>query len=106
MQVEQEHPAIFAQRFLRSHHLLHSIACRILGDEERAFLAIENCRRIASRNPPHFVYEGEFRSWLLRVLIEEALTFVRERQGEMDPAAVVKPISVSMSESTEKPELG
>src|SRR5215469_8927441 len=74
---EQEDPWIFAQRFSRSYRLLHLIACRVLG-EERAPLAIKNCWRSASRNPPYFEYEGAFRSWLVRVLIDEALVILRK----------------------------
>ena len=37
---EQKDPSIFAQRFSRSYRLLHLIACRVLGDEERVPLAI------------------------------------------------------------------
>src|SRR5215472_11590870 len=75
---EQEDPSIFAQRFSRSYRLLHLIACRVLGDEERAPLAIKNCWRSASRNPPWFEYEGAFRSWLVRVLIDEALAILQK----------------------------
>jgi hypothetical protein len=70
---EQEHSAIFTERFLRSYRLLHFIAGRVLGDEERSSIAIQNCWRTASRNPRHFEYEGAFRSWLVRVLIDEAM---------------------------------
>jgi len=75
---EQEDPSIFAKRFSRSYRLLRLIACRVLGDEERVPLAIKNCWRSASRNPPYFEYEGAFRSWLVRVLIDEALVIRRK----------------------------
>jgi len=77
---EKEQSAIFVRRFLRSYRFLHFIACRVLGNEERAPIAVQNCWRTASRNPPHFEYEGAFRSWLLRVLIDEALAILRESQ--------------------------
>jgi hypothetical protein len=57
----EEQSAIFFQRFLRNYRLLDFIACRVLGDEERAPIAVHNCWRTASRNPPHFEYEGAFR---------------------------------------------
>jgi DNA-directed RNA polymerase specialized sigma24 family protein len=79
---EEEQSAIFFQRFLRSYRLLDFIACRVLGDEERAPIAVQNCWRTASRNPPHFEYEGAFRSWLVRVLIDEALAILCEKRGE------------------------
>src|SRR5215468_7604403 len=75
---EQRDPSILAQRFSRSYRFLHLVACPVLGDEERVPLAIKNCWRSASRNPPYFEYEGAFRSWLVRVLIDEALTILRK----------------------------
>lgn len=104
MKRQQEQFAIFAQRFLRSYRLLNFIAFRVLGDEERALVAILNCWRTASRNPPRFEYEGAFRSWLVRVLIDEALAILRESQRERDTAAAVVN-AVSLSHSTEKPGL-
>lgn len=87
MEIEQEQYALFAQRFLRSYHLLRFIACRVLGDAEGAHLVIQNCWRTASRNPPHFEYEGAFRSWLVRILINEALAILRESHRAKDAAA-------------------
>ena len=75
----REDPAEFRARFSRCYRLLHFIACRVLGGPEQADDAIENCRRTASRHPPRFEYEGAFRSWLLRVLIDEALAIVPGR---------------------------
>jgi len=84
----QEDPAVFHTRFWRCFRLLHFIACRVLGDPERADDAVENCWLRASRNPPRFEYEGAFRSWLVRVLIDEALGIFRQTresaQGETD----------------------
>lgn len=93
---QEEKSAIFFQRFLRSHGLLNFIACRVLGDEEKAPMAVQNCWRTASRNPPHFEYEGAFRSWLVRILIDEALAILRESHGERDAAAAaVSGVSLS-----------
>jgi RNA polymerase sigma-70 factor (ECF subfamily) len=72
--------AAFRARFWRSHRLLHFIACRVLGSPERADDAIENCWLKASRNPPRFEYEGAFRSWLVRLLMDEALAILREKR--------------------------
>lgn len=69
----QEEPAVFDTRFSRCFRLLHFVACHILGGPERAHDAIEGCRLTASRNPPRFEYEGEFRRWLVRILVDEAL---------------------------------
>ena len=101
MKREQEQSAIFAQRFLRSYRLLNFIACRVLGNEEKAPIAVQNCWQAASRNPPRFEYEGAFRSWLVRILISEALAILRESQGKRDPAAA-DVNAVSLSDSREK----
>ena len=82
----QEHATVFAQRFSRTYGLLHLIAYRVLGDEGKALLAIQKCQVTASRNPPRFESEGAFRSWLLRVLIDEALEILREGQRARQPA--------------------
>lgn len=37
-------------------------------------------RLAASGNTPRFEYEGAFRSWLVRVLIDEALVLLGEKQ--------------------------
>lgn len=70
--------AEFHTRFWRCYRLLHFLACRVLGGAEQADDAIENCWLTASRDPPQFEYEGAFRSWLVRVLIDEALA-IRQR---------------------------
>lgn len=74
----QEDPPVFATRFSRCRPLLHFIACRVLAGTEGADRAVENCRLMASRNPPRFEHEGAFRSWLLRVLIDEARAVLRK----------------------------
>jgi DNA-directed RNA polymerase specialized sigma24 family protein len=73
----QEEPAIFDARFSRCFRLLYFVACRVLGGDERAHDAIAACWPTASRNPPRFEYEGAFRGWLVRVLIDEALAILR-----------------------------
>jgi DNA-directed RNA polymerase specialized sigma24 family protein len=77
----QEDPAIFIARFSRCHALLHFIACRVLGDTEGAQDSVQNCWLTASRNPPKFQHEGAFRSWLLRIAIDEALA-IRQKKKE------------------------
>lgn len=63
----------FETRFMRCRNLLHFVACRVLETIEGAEDAVENCRRRASQNPPAFESEGAFCSWLVRILIDEAL---------------------------------
>ena len=67
-------PAVFNTRFFAVFVCCTSLHIHILGGPERAHDAIEGCRLRASRNPPRFEYEGEFRRWLVRVLVDEALT--------------------------------
>ena len=73
----------FLERFWRCNSLLHFLAYRILGTHEEAGNAVENCRIVASRNPPDFEYEGAFRSWVARILIDEALAILRQRNAAL-----------------------
>lgn|ERR1700722_19909536 len=79
-QESPEHTQGFASRFLPYRPLLYSLARRLLGDKPGAENALENCWRRASRNQPKFKYEGAFRSWLARVLIDEALAIHRKKR--------------------------
>jgi DNA-directed RNA polymerase specialized sigma24 family protein len=97
MSNQREQEALFAVRFSRCYRWLQFIAYRVLGGTERADEAIERCRLRSSLNPPQFEYEGAFRSWLLRVLIDEAVAVLRRsqeeagydigRETELEPAA-------------------
>ena len=73
-------PKIFEERLARCRYLLHFLAVRILGSEDEAEDAVRNCRAAASRNPPSFESEGAFRSWLARILIDEACALLRRKQ--------------------------
>jgi DNA-directed RNA polymerase specialized sigma24 family protein len=75
----QERLTQFDTRFYRCHSLLHFIACRVLPDSEGPEEAIENCRVRASQNLPEFEQEGAFRSWLVRILLDEAMAIRRRR---------------------------
>ena len=74
----QEQFAEFDRQFSRYRAPLDFLAGRIL-DDERAAEAVQGCWLAASRNPPLSVREGAFRSWLVRILIDEAL--IRRRSG-------------------------
>jgi DNA-directed RNA polymerase specialized sigma24 family protein len=63
----------FVNWFSRCRNTLHYVAELILKDSEMAEHAVQNCRQKASRNLPGFEREGEFRGWIVRVLIDEAL---------------------------------
>jgi DNA-directed RNA polymerase specialized sigma24 family protein len=78
----RQQSALFDARFSRCHEMLHFLAFRVLGSPERADDVVENCRITASQNLPTFEYEGAFRSWLVRLLIDEALVIVRQREND------------------------
>jgi DNA-directed RNA polymerase specialized sigma24 family protein len=71
---DHEHLDQFANWFARSRNTLHYMADLILNNSEMAEHAVENCKQKASQNLPGFESEGEFRGWIFRVLINEALT--------------------------------
>jgi DNA-directed RNA polymerase specialized sigma24 family protein len=81
----------FELQFSRSCELLHFIARRILQCIEEAEQAVKNCRLTASRNPPRFSSEGAFRSWLVRILIDEATLLLRTKQGNSTASSRHRP---------------
>jgi DNA-directed RNA polymerase specialized sigma24 family protein len=72
---------VFDEWFSRCLGPLHFMACRVLKGSDGADVAVERCWLFASRNPPAFDGEGDFRSWLLRVLINEASAILLDRLG-------------------------
>jgi hypothetical protein len=66
-------------RALRYRRLLHLVAHRVLGNPDRANIAVENCLLAASRHVRAFDCEGAFRSWLVRLAIDEALAILHGR---------------------------
>jgi DNA-directed RNA polymerase specialized sigma24 family protein len=87
-----EQKLIFDARFRRCYRVLHFIACHVLGSSERAEEAIGSCWRVASRRPRQCEREGEFHSWLLRVLIDEALVLLRESMPTPAPKVLCEPV--------------
>jgi DNA-directed RNA polymerase specialized sigma24 family protein len=83
--------ALFDRRFWRCYRLLFFIAYRILGDSQDAKKAVENCWYSASFRASQVEYEGAFRSWLARVLIDEALLLLRQRQPLRTPYLGIEP---------------
>ena len=61
--------------------LLSLIAYRVLGNHEDAEEAVQNCLRLASDRAPRFEHEGAFRSWLARILIDEAVTILHKKRS-------------------------
>ncbi len=78
----QEQPEAFDAQCSRYRRSLYFIACRLLGVPEWAEDAVTNCFHAASRNPPRFDCEGDFRLWLMRILIDEALFVLHEERNK------------------------
>jgi hypothetical protein len=76
----KENEIFFDQRFSRCRKLLYFVAHRILNCAEEAEAAVKNCRLTASRNLQKFQSEGAFKSWLVRILIDEA-TLLRGKES-------------------------
>ncbi len=59
--------------------VLHFVAYRVLGDPDKADIAVENCLLAAVRLLRPFDSEGAFRRWLARIAIDEALAILHGR---------------------------
>jgi DNA-directed RNA polymerase specialized sigma24 family protein len=66
--------------FSRYRRVLYRVAYRVLNNHQEAKDAVRNCLLAASCNAPRFENEGAFRSWLVRVLIDEALAILYEER--------------------------
>jgi DNA-directed RNA polymerase specialized sigma24 family protein len=75
-----EHPIVFVERFWQWRESLYVVACRFAVDRKAATELVEGCFRKACANPPRFESNGEFGSWLLRILIKEALLARRTKK--------------------------
>ena len=87
--IQGETPAFNAQ-FSRCRGLLYFIAFRVLSGLEGAEEAVQNCLLTAISHPLKFKSEGAFRSWLLRILIDEALQILRQKKSA--PTACVEQV--------------
>jgi DNA-directed RNA polymerase specialized sigma24 family protein len=77
----QDERRAFDAQFSRCRGLLYFVASRVLDGGEGAEEAVKNCFLTAVRNPLKFESEGGFRSWLFRILIDEALQILREKKS-------------------------
>jgi RNA polymerase sigma-70 factor, ECF subfamily len=66
--------------FSRYRPILYRLAQRILRNHEESEDAVQNCSLVAFRKMESFKYEGAFRSWLARILVNEAITTLRKRK--------------------------
>ena len=80
---QQEDPRDFEARLSRRRGLLHFVACRMLRSCEGADEAVERCFLTACGDPQEFEYEGAFRSWLVRIVIDEALRILVKRKRDL-----------------------
>ena len=63
-------------RASRYRRLLHFVTHRVLGNSDRAAIAVENCLYSVSGYTITLDCEGAFRSWLVRIAIDEALAIL------------------------------
>lgn len=75
----QEQRAEFEGRFSRCRNSLYFLAWGALGAVGEAEEALENCYRKASRQPKRFTSDGEFGSWMIRMLINEIVLVANRR---------------------------
>jgi RNA polymerase sigma-70 factor (ECF subfamily) len=66
--------------FSRYRPILYRLAQRILRNHEESEDAVQNCSLAAFRKLKGFKYEGAFRSWLVRILVNESITILRARR--------------------------
>jgi hypothetical protein len=65
----------------RYRHVLSLVAYRVLGNYAEAEDAVQNCLLTVSDHVPKFAQEGAFRCWLVRVLIDEAVTILAKQSS-------------------------
>lgn len=73
-------PVRIETQFSRCRQTLYLVATKVLGNEESAEEAVENCFVAASRLRPSFSDEAEFRRWLVRNVVDEALLILQHRK--------------------------
>jgi len=71
----------------RYRRVLSLVAYRVLGNHQDAEYAVQNCLLAVSNNVPQFEYEGAFRSWLVRVLMDEASLILHKKRARSNNAA-------------------
>ena len=78
----QQQRAEFEGRYSRCRSSLYFLAWGALGNVAEAEQAMESCYRKASREPRRFSSDGEFGSWMIRMLIDEIVEVANERKDE------------------------
>ncbi len=72
----------FEGRFSRCRNSLYFLAWGALGNVGEAEEAMENCYRKARREARRFTSDGEFGSWMIRILINEVVLVANRRLPE------------------------
>ena len=72
-------PSDFESRFSKNRKLIAFVARRLLDNHADAENAVKKCFKTASRNPPVLANDGAFRSWILRMVIDEALLILSDK---------------------------
>jgi Sigma-70 region 2 len=84
------HPHEYAEaldeRLSRYRQVLFFLAYRVLRNRKDAEDAVQNCFSAASLNLPGCEGEGAFRSWLVRILIDEASLILHMRGAGLNNA--------------------
>jgi DNA-directed RNA polymerase specialized sigma24 family protein len=81
----------FDLEFSRIRGSMQMIAEMVLDGAESVEEAIKKCQAAAARRRNRFASEGEFRSWLMREMLNEALVILRERQSRLETAEIQVP---------------
>jgi len=66
-------------RAARYRRLLQCVAERVLDDYEKAEVVVRNCLHLTFESAPDC--EGAFRAWLVRLVVDEAFTFLHATRG-------------------------
>jgi RNA polymerase sigma-70 factor (ECF subfamily) len=89
--------------FSRYRPILYRLAQRILCTHEESEDAVQNCSLAAFRKLKSFRYEGAFRSWLARILVNEAITILRKRKRAYSSERAVLPEPAEPADSLPDP---
>jgi hypothetical protein len=76
-----ENSSDFESLFSNNRKLIAFVARRVLDSHDEAQVAVRECFKTASFNPPVFPNDGLFRSWILRMVIEEALVILSHKEN-------------------------
>lgn len=85
MNKSQGSPTVLDIRLGRYRRVLYFVAYKLLRNHQEAREAVRNCLLSASCDMPWFECEGALRSWLVRILIDEALLILFDRRTQSAP---------------------